>query len=102
MARRSIHERLAQLDARKKILTARLSKQERKEDTRRKILLGALMLHRLEHGRDAFSLNLADWLRRELPGFLTRDHDRQLFAELLEDRRPKVISADPEDRSGKE
>ena len=101
MARRSIQERLAQLEARKKMLTARLGKQERKEDTRRKILLGALVLHRLEHGRDVFSSSLADWLRRELPGFLTRDPDRQLFADLLSHRRPNAISADPDDRSGK-
>jgi hypothetical protein len=83
MARRSIQERLAQLEVRKKALAARLSKQERLDDTRRKILLGALVLHRLEHGGDAFSAGLAEWLRRELPGFLVRDQDKLLFVELL-------------------
>ena len=69
MPRKTIEERLAQLDAQKKALKARLSKQERTEDTRRKVLLGAFILHRLEHSRDDFSKGLADWLRRELPGF---------------------------------
>ena len=83
MPRKTIEERLAQLDAQKKALKARLSKQERTEDTRRKVLLGAFILHRLEHGRDETSRNLADWLRRELPGFLTRDGDKALFDDLL-------------------
>ena len=83
MARKSIEERLAQLDAQRAALKARLSKQERANDTRRKVLLGALVLHRLENGRDEFSKGLADWLRRELPGFLTRDGDQELFDDLL-------------------
>lgn len=83
MARKSIEERLAQLDAQRATLKARLSKQERANDTRRKVLLGALVLHRLEGGPDQFSRDLGDWLRRELPGFLTRDGDKELFADLL-------------------
>lgn len=83
MARKSIEERLAQLDAQRKTLQARLGKQERVRDTRRKILLGALVLHRLENGRDDLSKQLPDWLRRELPGFLTRDADKELFDDLL-------------------
>ena len=83
MARKSIEERLAQLDAQRATLKARLSKQERANDTRRKVLLGALVLHRLETGKDEISRALPDWLRRELPGFLTRDGDKELFADLL-------------------
>ncbi|NTF65800.1 mobilization protein [Rhizobium rhizogenes] len=83
MARKTIEERLAQIEAQRKTLKARLGKQERAEDTRRKVLLGALVLHRLENGKDEFSRNLSAWLRRELPGFLTRDIDRQLFSDLL-------------------
>lgn len=45
MARRSIAERLAQLEAQRKSLQTKLGKQERARDTRRKILLGALVLH---------------------------------------------------------
>ncbi|KQZ95811.1 mobilization protein [Mesorhizobium sp. Root157] len=89
MARKSIEERLAQLDAQRATLKARLSKQERANDTRRKVLLGALVLHRLEGGPDQFSRDLGDWLRRELPGFLTRDGDKELFADLL----GKAVSA---------
>ena len=83
MARKSIEERLAQLDAQRKTLQARLGKQERAQDTRRKILLGALVLQRLENGRDDLARQLPDWLRRELPGFLTRDADKELFDDLL-------------------
>ena len=84
MARRTIEERIARLEAPKKSLQARRSKQERTRDTRRKVLLGALVLQRLEAGHDpAFTKRLADWLRRELPPFLTRDADRALFADLI-------------------
>lgn len=84
MARKSIEERLAQLDAQRATLKARLSKQERTNDTRRKVLLGALVLHRLENGKDEeFSRRLGEWLKRELPDFLTRDGDKELFAVLI-------------------
>lgn len=84
MARKTIEQRLAELDAQRATLKARLSKQERANDTRRKVLLGALVLHRLENSNDSdFAKRLGDWLRRELPGFLTRDGDKGLFADLL-------------------
>lgn len=84
MARKSISQRLAELEERKKTLKARLGKQERAQDTRRKILLGALVLHRLEHSNDReFTERLGEWLRRELPGFLTRENDQELFGDLL-------------------
>lgn len=86
MARRSIAERLAQLEAQRKTLQSKLSKQERARDTRRKVLLGAFVLHRLDKGRDAFSREqLPDWLRRELPGFITREDDAALFPEFIGD-----------------
>ena len=83
MARKTIEQRLAELDVQRATLKARLNKQERARDTRRKVLLGALVLHRLEHDRDELSRALPDWLRRELPGFLTRDGDKELFDDLL-------------------
>ena len=84
MARKTIEQRLAELDAQRSALKARLGKQERANDTRRKVLLGALVLHRLENANDPeFTKRLGDWLRRELPGFLTRDNDKALFADLL-------------------
>ena len=86
MARKTIEQRLAELDAQRATLKARLSKQERANDTRRKVLLGALILHRLENGHDEISRALPDWLRRELPGFLTRDGDQELFDDLLKEK----------------
>lgn len=84
MARKTAEQRLAQLDAQRAALKARIGKQERTHDTRRKVLLGALVLQRLEAGHDPeFTKRLGDWLRRELPGFLTRDADKVLFADLL-------------------
>ena len=85
MARKTIGQRITELEVRKKTLVARLGKQERARDTRRKILLGALVLHRLENSNDAdFTRRLGDWLRKELPGFLTRDGDKDLFADILQ------------------
>ena len=84
MARKSIEQRLAELDAQRSALKARLGKQERANDTRRKVLLGALVLHRMENSNDPdFTNRLTAWLRKELPGFLTRDGDKELFADLL-------------------
>lgn len=82
MAKKSITERIAQLDARKRTLQARLSKQQRTHDTRRKVLLGAFLLHRLENDR-AFGSTLRDYVKRELPGFLSREADKALFVDLL-------------------
>ena len=86
MARKTIEQKLAELDAQRAALKARLGKQERANDTRRKVLLGALVLHRLENSRDEeFSRRLRDWLKRELPDFLTRDGDKALFDDLMQD-----------------
>ncbi|AYC99604.1 mobilization protein [Neorhizobium sp. NCHU2750] len=84
MVRKPITQRIAELEERRRVLITRLSKQERARDTRRKILIGALVLHRLESARDpAFSTRLRDWLRAELPGFLTRDGDSELFEDII-------------------
>ena len=83
MARKSIEERLAQLDAQRQTLKARLGKQERARDTRRKVLLGALILHRLSEDKREFDRALREWLQRELPGFLSRPDDKALFDDLL-------------------
>lgn len=85
MAKMSIEDKIAQLEARAKTLRARLANQERAKDTRRKILIGALILYRLENNPTAeFSKYLTNWLQRELPGFLTREEDKALFADILE------------------
>ena len=97
MTRKTIEERLLQLEAQKKTLQARLSKQERAADTRRKILLGAFVLDRLENREsEEFCRELGEWLRRELPGFLSRDADQALFAELW--RFPEQVLAETPDQ----
>lgn len=88
MVRKSIAERLAQLEAQRKTLQARLGKQERARDTRRKVLLGALLLHRIDEGDTGMSAQLMSWLKVELPGFLTRDADKALFDDILGDGKP--------------
>ena len=57
------------IEARQKAIRARVAKKERARDTRRKILVGILLLHRMENDPEngpRFRL----WLRKELPGFL--------------------------------
>ncbi len=68
MARRSIVERIAQLEARKKALQARLTKQERAVDTLARSSWGAFLLQRLENGHDPeFTRRLSTGSKRELP-----------------------------------
>ena len=80
--RRSIEERIAQLEAQKKALQARLAKESRARDTRRKVLLGAFLMHRMETDIEQGD-RLRAWIARELPEFLTRDTDKELFDDLL-------------------
>ncbi len=94
MAKRSIEERLAQLDAQRQALKARLTTQERAKDTKRKILLGALMLHRLSENSRPFDKTLREWLQHDLPGFLSRPDDKTLFADLLTGQPPQTSGND--------
>lgn len=97
MSAKALRERLLQLEARKQVLVARLAKQERAHDTRRKILIGALVLHRLQQSGDTeLSRRLGDWLRAELPGFLTREGDRALFEDILKPSAPTVPPVESE------
>ena len=81
---KALEQKQAQIKAQIQALKARDTAQERKDDTRRKVLLGALVLHRLENGKDEeFSRRLGEWLKRELPDFLTRPGDKELFADLI-------------------
>ena len=74
----TLEQRLKQLKARQQVLTQRQrafeSRQARKNDTRRKILIGALVLARVEQGRFAKG-ELRSWLDEAL----TRADDRALF-----------------------
>ena len=73
-----LEEKLRQLKAREQAAEARRrsleSRRKRKDDTRRKILVGAIVLARVERGKIAEAE-----LRRWLDGALTRSDDRALF-----------------------
>ncbi len=72
-----------QLSAQIQKIRAREATQKRKEDTRRKILLGALVMEMMSKGE----LN-RDKLMKRLDGFLTREIDRKLFElPVLEERK---------------
>ena len=67
-------EQRDKINARIQKARTRETAQKRKEDTRRKILLGALMIEMMDKGE------LDDGvIMRRLEGFLTRDIDRKLF-----------------------
>ena len=82
MARRSLEERIEELENRKRSLVARQRKERRAAETRRKVLVGGLMLSRVE-GESEEAVRLRDWLRRELPKFVTREIDRRVVADLI-------------------
>ena len=74
----TLEERLKQLKARQQRIEARrralASRRSRREDTRRKILVGAIVLAKVEQGVIQESV-LRGWLK----GALTRPDDRALF-----------------------
>ncbi|MGB1266007.1 MAG: mobilization protein [Nereida ignava] len=83
--RKTLEQQILQLEAKKKSLQARLKKQGRAKETRRKILIGAFILERMDSKRDPeFAHRLTEWLKRDLPGFLTREADHKLFDDILE------------------
>lgn len=86
--RRSDEERLEELnrkkaaiEARQKAIRARVAKKERARDTRRKILVGAFVLHRMENDPEN-GPRFRAWLQKGLPGFI-RETDRKLFDDIL-------------------
>ena len=87
MPRRNLQQKLeaakkkkSQIDNQIKLIRAELSTVERKSDTRRKILLGALVMHLIDNG-----VLEEDWVMGHLDRYLTKERDRALFDEL----RPK-------------
>ncbi len=85
----TLEERLRALKARQNRSAARqrtlTSRRERKEDTRRKILLGAWVLAQVERGELS-----RERLNAALDRFLTRPDDRALFALRAAPERPAV------------
>ena len=70
-------ERLKQLKAQKQAVISRekkkVSDQQRKDDTRRKILLGSYLIKKMENEQDK------EKILAELNEYLTEDRDRKLF-----------------------
>ncbi|MBT1073619.1 mobilization protein [Pelotalea chapellei] len=60
---------------------ARESEQARKNDTRRKVLLGSFVLAKLKAEGERGAIH--SWLEKELEAFLTNDRDKALFAEVV-------------------
>ena len=71
---RQLEEQRARITAEIQRVKARESQEERKRETRRKILAGAMVLDRVARGELAEKLFKADMER-----FLDRDQDRALF-----------------------
>ena len=74
----AIEERLARLRAERDRLAARASQTARRQETRRKIVIGGTVLAALEHeGVPAMltKVDLLTWLESRL----TRPHDRSVF-----------------------
>ena len=97
--RRSDEERLEELnrkkaaiEARQKAIRARVAQKERARDTRRKILVGAFVLHQIEtDGKQGPGIR--KWLQEKLPGFI-RETDRELFPDIIGDPEEKERSSD--------
>lgn len=70
---------LDQLEAKLKVQTAKQNAQERREDTRRKILLGSFLIAQLEH-----KPALRDMLMPELEPFLDQHKNKDIAAQNKE------------------
>ena len=69
----NLDKKISRLQARKMAEVARLKKQKRKEDTRRKILVGAYYLDQAE------KKGTMEKLKKMMDKFLVRENDRKLF-----------------------
>ncbi len=67
-----IKAEIALLRHKQKQLQAKKNQEERKDDTRRRILIGSMVLHAANNNLEG------QWLAA-LDKFLTRDYDRKLF-----------------------
>ncbi len=81
--------RLAKLEFERRRAEAAASQKARKADTRRKILIGSMLLPEIEVGSE-----FGEMLRAKLGGYLTRDDDRALFGLAPNLAPPKPVSLD--------
>lgn len=70
----ALRSKRAQIDAQLAQLAARERSESRKVDTRRKILIGAVVLQEMENRPE-----INAWIRRLLDERLVKDRDRALF-----------------------
>lgn len=73
-----LKKKKAQLEAQLMELERRQKERNRKDDTRRKVLVGAYVLEMIEEDGKNITLN-ESILRSELDRFLIRNNDRALF-----------------------
>jgi hypothetical protein len=78
---KTLRDKREQLDAQLKALEARNKQAERKADTRRKVIAGALALEHYEKNPDSEFHRV---LFRLLDEYVLRPHDRALFPELID------------------
>lgn len=71
---KKLEEQRAKINAKIQRIKTKHAKEERKKETRRKIILGSLVMKMLKDGEFE-----EERLRRRLDRFLTREHDRVLF-----------------------
>jgi hypothetical protein len=95
-----LRRRRDQLDAQLKALDARAKQAERKADTRRKVIAGALALEHFEKNRDS---EFGRIMLRLLDEYVVRPHDRALFEFLpvADTVEPIAQPADPGAEFGK-
>jgi hypothetical protein len=100
MARRTNTDRLEllrhkrdQLDAQLRALEARNKQAERKADTRRKVIAGALALEHFEANRES---EFARVLFRLMDEYVVRPHDRALFSFLPQTESPPTATDEAE------
>ena len=73
-----LKKKKAQLEAQLMDLEKRQKEKNRKDDTRRKVLVGAYVLEMIEEDGKDITLNNSI-LKKELDRFLVRNNDRALF-----------------------
>lgn len=81
----TLRKKRSQIDAQMRALEARDKIAQRKADTRRKVIAGALALEHFEKNRDS---EFGRVLFRLLDEYVIRPHDRALFPDLREATTP--------------
>ena len=76
-----LDEKIAKLETKKRRLQAEAKRRYRKEQTRRKILLGSMLLEAMEHSQ------WRDRIRPMMERYLEREIDRKLFTKEWWERR---------------